>query len=111
VNSKETTMTNTRVTRFSILQTGKFLGVLYGFVAVILVPFALLSLVAGNREGSGVFCFMIVLYPLIGFIGGILGAALYNLAAHLVGGLELELELQSGGPGSADAGSPSMLNT
>jgi len=88
-------MTSTRITRFSILQTGKLLAVLYGFIALILVPFALLSVLVGHGRESGPFCIMIVLYPVLGFIGGVIGAALYNLAAHLVGGLEVGLELQS----------------
>ena len=35
---------------------------------------------------------VLILYPILGFIGGILGAALYNVAARFVGGLEVTLE-------------------
>lgn len=89
-------MTSTRVRRFSILQAGKLFGVMYGFVALILLPFGLLTFLSHHDErGGGTFCFVIVIYPLLGFISGVIGAAFYNLAAHLVGGLELELELES----------------
>jgi hypothetical protein len=33
-----------------------------------------------------------VFYGVIGFIGGLIGALVYNVAAGVVGGLELELE-------------------
>ena len=34
----------------------------------------------------------LVLYPILGFIGGIIGAAFYNLAAKVAGGLELSFD-------------------
>jgi hypothetical protein len=53
---------------------GGFGGVLFGVGAIVLLP---------------------VFYGLIGLVGGALAAAVYNLAARLVGGLELELEGRS----------------
>jgi len=35
---------------------------------------------------------MVMLYPLFGFIGGIILAALYNLAAKWVGGIRFTME-------------------
>jgi hypothetical protein len=35
---------------------------------------------------------MPIFYGLVGFFTGAIGALLYNLFAHLVGGIELELE-------------------
>ena len=82
----------TTIKKFSILQTGKLLAVLYGFFSVILFPIFLISIFVKGVEALPML-FMVVLYPLMGFIGGIIGAALYNLASRLVGGLELTLEV------------------
>jgi len=82
----------TKIKRFSILQTGKFLAVLYGFLAVILIPFFLIMLFVEPGGAVGLLI-MLILYPIMGFIGGIIGAALYNLASRFVGGLELHLEI------------------
>jgi len=76
-----------RIRRFSVLQMGKILGTLYGFLAVVILPFAMIAAAGGNTE----LFILVIVYPIAGFIGGIIGAALYNLAASLVGGMEMEL--------------------
>ncbi len=81
----------TRIKRFSILKAGLMLGVLYGFIALIMLPIALLVLVFGGKEGLPIL-FLAIAYPIAAFVGGVIGAALYNLAAMLVGGLEVTLE-------------------
>lgn len=85
-----------RIKRFSILQTGKLLGILYGFLALIMLPFILIPAVLASSEGEFAqfipMLVMMVLYPVMGFIGGIIGAAVYNLCSKWVGGLEFELE-------------------
>ena len=35
---------------------------------------------------------MPVIYGVMGFIGGVIGAAVYNLVARWIGGIELEVE-------------------
>ena len=35
---------------------------------------------------------MPVIYGVMGFIGGVIGAAVYNLDARWIGGIELEVE-------------------
>lgn len=83
-----------RVSRLSILQTAKLLAVIYGFFAVWFVPVTFM-LTALNENGSGVgfgVFFLLVLYPVMGFVGGLIGAVIYNLAAKMVGGLELTLD-------------------
>jgi hypothetical protein len=35
---------------------------------------------------------MLIVMPIAGFIGGVIGAVMYNIAASTIGGLELELE-------------------
>ncbi len=83
----------TRIKRLSILQTGKFLAVLYGFFSVILLPIMLIVAVASPDPSAALpILIMLVLYPIMGFIAGIIGAALYNLASRIVGGMEITLE-------------------
>jgi len=81
-----------RITRLAILQTGKFLAVLYGFLSLIILPFVLIGMLFGGAKTIGPVLFMLLLYPILGFIGGILMAAIYNLAAKWVGGLEVTVD-------------------
>ena len=85
------------IKRFTIGQSAKFMGVLYLLFGLIFVPFFLLMGMFAPAEDSG-FPFgmmlavaMPVLYGIFGVIGGAIGAALYNLVAGWVGGIEVEL--------------------
>jgi len=40
----------------------------------------------------GMGLFMPVIYGVMGFIFGVIGAALYNLVANWIGGIEVEVE-------------------
>ena len=92
------------IRRFTILQAGKLLGVLYGCLAVVLLPFFLIGIVA-NPKGAAPLLILLALYPVMGFVGGLVGAAVYNLAARLVGGLEFTLE-GTEQPGGQPASAP-----
>jgi len=46
----------------------------------------------GMIGGIGAVIFLPILYGVMGFIAGALGAAIYNLVAGWVGGLEIEVE-------------------
>jgi hypothetical protein len=75
-------------------QAGIVLGALYGFIALIIAPFALLvALFAKDASGSHVLfsIFLPVLYAVVGFISGIIVAALYNLIVKWTGGIEFEV--------------------
>jgi len=76
--------------RMGILQTGKLLAIFYGLFSLILLPFLLVAMTARPDQG-GAWFFVLIMYPLAGFIGGILGAAMYNLTARIAGGMHLEL--------------------
>ena len=85
-----------RITKFSIGQSAKFLGVLYLLFGLLFVPFFLL-MGAFAPEGSAPFgtvfaVAMPVMYGVLGLVGGAIGAALYNLVAGWVGGIEVELD-------------------
>ena len=76
---------------------------MYAVLGLIVIPFLLLgSLATANLPAAqrGLFAFVGVgmaiaapiFYGVIGFIGGVLSAALYNLFAKWVGGIEVEVE-------------------
>ena len=105
--------TVTRIRKITPLQLGKMLALLYGGLALVIVPFVAIFMglgalatasAAGNNHaamfpaaiGVGMGLFMIlfvpILYGAMGFIIGLIGALLYNLVAKWVGGIEIELE-------------------
>ena len=89
--------------RVAPLSAGNVLALLYGAIGLIFIPFFLVmsafttQLPTAERGvfaamGVGFALFMPVIYAVFGFIGGVLSAALYNLAAKFVGGIEVEVE-------------------
>jgi hypothetical protein len=84
-----------QIKRFSIGQTAKFLAVMYLLFGLLFVPFFLLAGMF-SPEGTGGFGAMFaiampLIYAVMGVIGGAIGAALYNLVAGWVGGIEVEI--------------------
>jgi hypothetical protein len=98
-----------RIRRIAPLQAGKMLAVVYGCMGLIFLPFFVLAgmlgafaqhaqsdqtapaaLVGGIMLGMGIF--MPIIYGGMGFISGVVGAALYNLVARWIGGFEVEVE-------------------
>lgn len=81
---------------------GLIIGVIYGLIFMIfgaamsaLMPQGDNQAIGGVGSIVGGLVIMIALpifYGLIGFIGGAIGAAIYNIAASMVGGIKLELE-------------------
>jgi hypothetical protein len=91
-----------RIGPFSLAKIG---GTLYAILGLILG--CILSLIAmaggfaaqtsraagfGAMVGVGAIIFLPILYGCIGFVGMLIGAALYNLVAGLVGGVELDVQ-------------------
>lgn len=96
------TMTK-QIKRIAPLQAGKMLGVLYGLMGLLFLPFFLLSgALASNMPmdqrmglmaaGMGFSVLAPIFYAVMGFIFGVIGAWLYNLVAKWIGGFEVELE-------------------
>jgi hypothetical protein len=84
-----------RIRRFSPVQTAKVMAVLYALVALVFVPFIVAYvLMSPNTAGFGIgFAIAIpVVYAIIGFVMVLIAAALYNLVAGWVGGIEVEME-------------------
>jgi len=89
-----------QLTYVAPLKAGIVLAVLYfvgGIIgAVIALPFLLLARAAAEASvatfGPGWLFLMPVGYGILGFIVGIIAAALYNLVAKFTGGIEFELK-------------------
>ena len=81
---------------------GLLIGVVYGLVFMIFgAAISSLAPQGDSQAMGGVGAIVIglvimiavpILYSIIGFIGGAIGALVYNLAAGVVGGLKFELE-------------------
>lgn len=95
--------------RVGVLSAGKIMGVLYAVMGLIggifLSLFAVMGTALGSLQnqsspeaafgllfGIGAIIFLPIFYGVLGFVGGIILAAVYNLIARIIGGLELELE-------------------
>jgi hypothetical protein len=86
-----------------VLSLGKIMGAIYGVLGVIFMPIFLVIGITGSIAGgkgaalgaTGAL-FMAILFPilygLIGFAAGAIGALLYNLFAKWLGGIELQLQ-------------------
>lgn len=95
--------------RIGALSCAKIMGVLYAIIGLVLGGlfslFAMIGLALGAGQrgepgeailglffGMGAVIFLPVFYGVLGFIGGLISAALYNVLAGVIGGVELELE-------------------
>ena len=92
-----------RIRRFGVMKTATVVAVMYMFiVAVFVVPIALIALLVAPSQGSAagstvvsIVIFGVVAifaYGLIGWVFTALAAAVYNLAAGWVGGIEVQVE-------------------
>lgn len=94
-----------------VMSVAKIMGLLYGCMGIIFVPFFLIIGLAGSFAGqkdnpfaplAGLFgvvmaVLMPILYGVMGFVTGAIGAALYNFIARRAGGFELEFEIKPSG--------------
>jgi hypothetical protein len=88
-----------------VLSVAKMMGLIQACLGVVLIPFFLLVGLAGTLAGRQesplagtvglvlAFC-MPIFYGVLGFVMGAIGAALYNLFAKWIGGIEVLVEPQ-----------------
>src|SRR5829696_412505 len=98
-----------KIYSITLAAMGLIIGVIYGLIFMVVGG----AMMAGGGRDAGMaggsslvigLVMMIaipVMYGIIGFIGGIIGALVYNVAAGVVGGLELEIENMDTGTGYA----------
>ena len=107
-NSPESLSMRRQIKRIAPLQLGKMLGMLYVCMGLIFLPFFALAGLLGPSAAqqsqatpaTGLFTGIMfvfgtlipIIYGVMGFIGGIVVAALYNLFARWIGGIEVEVE-------------------
>ncbi len=76
------------------------LAAIYALFSIIIIPFMLLAAIFGPKGNGGISVIMAIVFPLlyvvIGFIGGIIGAFIYNLVAGWIGGIEMDFEEENG---------------
>jgi hypothetical protein len=92
------------VKRIGPMSCGKVLGGLYGLLGLIaggiLSLFSLVGASIGGSDqgmlavlfGVGSIIILPLFYGVLGFIGGVISAALYNLVAGMFGGIEIEVQ-------------------
>jgi|HubBroStandDraft_1064217.scaffolds.fasta_scaffold86509_3 transmembrane protein DUF3566 len=101
--SPPTSSATRRIKSIAPLQLGKMMALCYGIMGLLFCPiFLLMSLFAQHMPnqqrvgmmafGTGFALFMPVLYAVMGFIFGVIGAFIYNVIAKWVGGVEVEVE-------------------
>jgi hypothetical protein len=92
-----------------VMSVAKIMGLLYGCMGLLFVPFFLLIGFVGTFAGhgktpfAGVFGIVLAIlmplfYGVMGFVMGAIGAFLYNVLAQWVGGFELEMDVRPAGP-------------
>jgi hypothetical protein len=91
-----------RIQGFLAFVIGLLIGVIYGFAFMIFgAAISSLAPQGDSQAMGGVGAIVIglvimiavpILYGILGFIGGAIGALVYNLAAGVVGGVKFELE-------------------
>ena len=84
-----------RLSRFSVGQTAKVLGILYGIMGLIALPiFLLIGMFSPAEEAPSVaFALVIpILYGVLGFVFTAIGCLVYNWVAGKVGGIEVTLD-------------------
>jgi hypothetical protein len=112
------------VRRIGVMSLGKLMGITYGCMGLLFMPFFLvaggLSILGGPHGvdrgaaiGGGIGMLAIavifpIMYAVMGFIGGIIAAFIYNLASQWVGGIEIELAAQQPAPVVPVPGAPTM---
>ena len=105
-------MNKLRIKKLGVLSVAKiYASIMLVISLLISIPYGLIiiiyslvggSVVGGNAGfavgGGGVVIGIVVMiglpifYSIIGFIGGALGAVLYNIFSNFVGGIEIEVE-------------------
>lgn len=118
------------ITRIDVFSVARILGVIYACIGLLVGAFISLFAMVGlmaNQGGGGIEAVLFgvgaiiaapLFYGAMGFIGGAIGALIYNLAASFVGGIELSVtfhnqhqhtEPPAESPGFDDGNSPFIM--
>lgn len=90
-----------RLTKIGVMSAAKIEAIIMLIFGLIIgIIFAIMGQIAESATGMegfavfgwGAVIFWPILYGIIGFISGAIGAAIYNVAAGWIGGIEIKLE-------------------
>ncbi len=90
-------MSRIKLTRISPLGAGKIMCFIYfviGVLAAMLMCIAAPLSPSGKPVSAVGVMVIVIAYPIGGFIGGVIGAALFNLASNCFGGMEISLSVE-----------------
>lgn len=105
-------MNKLRINKFGILSVAKIYAVMIFVISLLIaIPYGLIIIVmsltgaslgrgseafamggVGVVAGIAVMIILPIMYAIIGFIAGVIGALIYNIFAKMVGGIEIEVE-------------------
>lgn len=105
-----------RIRRFGVIRTANLAAILYALLTlIILIPIALIALAAGPMEFTDSFgrraafevsplwlLLIPLVYAVIGWIFTALFCLIYNLAAAITGGVEIQLQGEATPPARTD---------
>jgi len=92
------------IRRIDPLSAGKVLGLIYALISLVVglffSMFAIFGMAMGGGDavvgglvtGLGAVVILPLVYGILGFLGGVFAAFLYNVVASMAGGIELETE-------------------
>jgi hypothetical protein len=92
------------IKRIDPISCAKVLGITYAFMGIIIgAGVSVIALTGafgssgpaagvGAMFGAGAIVIFPIMYGCIGFVGGLIGAAIYDLAANTVGGISIETQ-------------------
>lgn len=95
-----------QVIRVSILQSSKIITILYFLLGLLYLLVGVPMIIFGNdqlRIIGTIYCAMPILMAVIGFVCFVICAAVYNLLAKRLGGMEFEVIDIPEGPNPAEA--------
>ena len=90
-------MSNIKLTRISPMSAGKIMCFIYFVIGCLFAMFLFIAAplnTSGKPIPSLAAVLLIIGYPIGGFIGGLIGAALFNLASNCLGGMEIQLTVE-----------------
>jgi hypothetical protein len=85
------------IRRITALQAAKVAAILYGIMGILYVPLGMLADAASPPEQrlGLLWLFSPVAFAVLSWVAVAIGCALYNKVAGWVGGIEIELEVES----------------
>ena len=92
-------MNKLRIKKLGVLSVAKIQAAIMLVISLLIsIPYGLIIIIYSLVGGGGIVLGLLIMiglpimYSIIGFIGGALGALLYNLFSNFVGGVEIEVE-------------------